>query len=112
MSQILTEIAEVAGWEAALKLVDAFGGRSVRIPAAADDDHWLTMAVGKEAAAKLCARYTGSMVFIPKNDVEARRFRDRQIVEDRRSGMTVSAIAAKYKLTMRWVFAILGMEEG
>lgn len=110
-SQILTEIAEVAGWEAALKLVDIAGGRSVRIPATPAPDHWLTMALGEEAAAKLCKIYPGSALWIPKNESVVRAFRDRQIREDRRNGLTIAAIAGKYKLTDRQVYNIMGSVE-
>lgn len=112
-SQILTEIAEVAGIEATAKLVALAGGRSVRVPAKAEPEHWLTVALGTEAADKLCRVYAGSTVWIPKNDAEVRRLRDRQIVEDRRAGTTIRALAGKYRLTDRTIYNILGaVEEG
>ena len=57
---LLAEIAQVAGLDAALKLAEARGGTEIYVPAEAPDGHWLTEAVGKQAAAAICAHFTGS----------------------------------------------------
>ena len=57
---LLAEIAEVAGLEAALKLAEARGGTEIYVPAEAPADHWLTEAVGQQAAAAICRHFTGS----------------------------------------------------
>lgn len=60
LPQLLREIAEVAGLDAALALAAARGGQRVRIPAAiADQDHWLVQTVGIDAATAICEMYRG-----------------------------------------------------
>ncbi|MBK5958797.1 hypothetical protein CCR97_11330 [Rhodoplanes elegans] len=54
---LLAEIAEVAGLDAALALAAARGGTRVRIPAQADDDHWLVRCVGRKAADAICIHF-------------------------------------------------------
>lgn len=66
---VIAEIERVAGYEAALKLALAKGGRTVYIPYEAVEGHWLTDIVGLEAARKICNHYrvanTGGKLLIP-----------------------------------------------
>lgn len=57
---LLAEIAQVAGLDAALKLAETRGGTEIYVPAEAPDGHWLAEAVGAQAAAAICAHFTGS----------------------------------------------------
>lgn len=57
---LLAEIAQVAGLDAALKLAEARGGTEIYVPAEAPAGHWLAETVGLEAAAAICAHFTGS----------------------------------------------------
>lgn len=110
-SQILTDLAEVAGWTATMEIVKLRGGVQIRIPAEATEDHWLTFAVGKEAAAKICAHYGGSHLWIPKNEADLLRLRNGQIAQDRAAGTTINALAQKWRLTDRQIYNILGAIE-
>lgn len=60
LPSLLAEIAQVAGLDAALKLAEARGGTEIYVPAAAPSGHWLADTVGIEAAAAICAHFTGS----------------------------------------------------
>jgi len=62
---VLAEIAAVAGEAAAFAISARVGGTRVYIPAKADEDHWLTEAVGPQAAAKICATLGGDRHVIP-----------------------------------------------
>lgn len=57
LPELLAEIAEVAGLEAAFKLAEAKGGQRVYIPAHPLASNWLTEAVGFEAARKICDHF-------------------------------------------------------
>ncbi len=53
---LLSEIAHAAGLDAALKVATAKGGTKAYFPLRPLADHWLTLAVGAEAAAKICTK--------------------------------------------------------
>lgn len=57
LPELLAEIAEVAGLEAALKIAEARGGTRTHFPGRAPDGHWLPELVGREAANKLCDHF-------------------------------------------------------
>lgn len=57
LPELLAEIAEVAGLEAALALAKAKGGQRVYIPAHPRVGNWLVEAVGLEAAEKICEHF-------------------------------------------------------
>ncbi|MGR3484046.1 MAG: helix-turn-helix domain-containing protein [Paracoccaceae bacterium] len=56
---LLNEIADVAGVDAAIALAKLRGGSRISIPKTASDDHWITVAVGREAADAICAHFSG-----------------------------------------------------
>ena len=58
---ILAEIAEVAGYDAALAIADVRGGTQVYIPPMPDADHWLCQLIGIEAARKVADRLTAGV---------------------------------------------------
>lgn len=62
---VLDEIAEVAGLPAAIAIAARTGGTRVYIPARAEDDHWLVDCVGRRAADKICARFSGERIDMP-----------------------------------------------
>jgi hypothetical protein len=58
LPELLAEIAEAAGLDAALKLAESHGGVRRHIPAQIrNNEHWLVQCVGREAADKICAFY-------------------------------------------------------
>lgn len=111
-SQILTELAEVAGWDAAIKIADMRGGTQIRIPQEPAPEHWLWDLLGEQAARAISARYGGSCLWVPKNDADSLRMRNEQIRADRRAGATINALAQRYRLTDRQIYSILRIVEG
>ncbi|WP_428700187.1 helix-turn-helix domain-containing protein [Stappia sp.] len=102
---ILAEIAEVAGLDAALKLAAEKGGQTVYIPSHADDGHWLTDTVGREAAAAICELYrvrnTGGRFLIPiAREASARR----ALVKALENGASARQAAAASGLHERTAF--------
>ncbi|PAL20202.1 helix-turn-helix domain-containing protein [Sphingopyxis sp. GW247-27LB] len=55
---ILTEIAEVAGEDAALTIARVRGGTSIYIPPVPANDHWLCRLIGRDEAKAVCAHLT------------------------------------------------------
>lgn len=107
----VSEIAELIGWPATFKLLDIAGGQIRWIPEHTSEEHWLGAILGMEAATKLCKMYGGGCIDIPKGHAEALEHRNRQIRADRKGGTLVKDLAVRYKLTMRQVFNVLGMNE-
>lgn len=69
LPEVLAEIAEVAGKDAAWEIARAQGGRVVYIPAKVDDGHWLSELVGQEKAKLICDHFrvgdSGLRILIP-----------------------------------------------
>jgi hypothetical protein len=77
--QVMRELIDVAGADAAWAIARAHGGTTVYIPAHASADHWLTELVGFTAATKICDHYrvanTGIRLLIPIAKQAAQRQR-------------------------------------
>ena len=81
LPEVLAEIAEAAGLDAALQIAEEHGGTRMSFPAfLPEGDHWLTTCVGREAAEKLCAHFRqgtggdgfgGAYVLIPRGPTGA-----------------------------------------
>lgn len=69
LPQVIAEIAEVAGPDAAWTLASARGGQQVFIPATVKSGHWLADLVGIEAAERICSHFSangrGDTILIP-----------------------------------------------
>lgn len=94
LPQVLAEIAEIVGREAALRLAIDRGGQQVFIPASVDADHWLAKLIGLDAAMALCAhfrigsaeqtaqaRFNGVYLLIPLAAQVRRNARLRMLIE-------------------------------
>lgn len=57
LPDVLREIAEVAGLEAATKLAWGYGGTIVKIPRKVGPKHWLVDCVGRKAADAICNHF-------------------------------------------------------
>lgn len=57
LPELLAEIADVAGLEAALALAEAKGGQRIYLPPYPKKNHWLVETIGQEAADKICAHF-------------------------------------------------------
>lgn len=99
---IIQECVEVIGLDAALKLVDRYGGTRVWFPERPEPDHHLVKALGDSAYA-LCARFALEWLDIPKCARALRAVRDAAIVEALRQGHTQAEVAREVGLTWRQV---------
>lgn len=103
---LLAEIAEVAGLAAALKLAAARGGNRAYIPVRCPDDHWLTRAVGREAADKICAHFgvpSGIWLEIPRGPTGRQAEHYRQLAEMIATGASSTEITRALGISRRTV---------
>ena len=105
---LLSEIAEVAGLEAALAMADARGGSRVSIPARASDDHWLVVTLGREAADRICAHfragYGGSVIDLPLGPSSSANATRRSVDRMIRAGASANQIALAVRVHRSTVF--------
>jgi hypothetical protein len=100
--QLAEELAAVVGAEAAHRLFDAFGGRSIYVPARPGPNHPITVAIGAERAALLAEYYHQVRLDFPLSASKRRR-----AIELSRTGVPVGEIARQLWLTDRHVRRIL-----
>ena len=114
------ELARVIGLPSALKMVDLYGGLTLRIPhgetvqgSAMLDD--IAKHIGEPSVKALAQRYAGTALVIPNCKLAMLKARDAAILEDRRrlaaDGLSerqlVQCLTLGYRLTERYVWRIL-----
>jgi len=98
----IQEIVDIVGLEAALKVVNAYGGTRVWFPEVPAPDHHLVKILG-DAAYVLCQRFALNWLTIPTCARALRAVRDAAIVEALRQGRTYDEVAREFGLTWRQV---------
>lgn len=114
------ELARVIGLPAALKMVDYYGGLTLRIPhgetvqgrAMLDD---IAKHISEPSAKALAQKYAGTALVIPNCKLAMMKARDAALLEDRRrladEGLSerqlVQCLTLGYRLTERYVWRIL-----
>lgn len=103
------ELVATIGTDATRRLIEVYGGSPLYIPQC-HLDHPITDAVGEHAARLLCARFGGSRVIVPLGQRLALERRNKAIQADREAGLSVAALARKYRLSLRQTYNALGAE--
>lgn len=105
---LLNRIADVAGMDAALRVAELRGGSQVYIPPKAAPDHWLTQAVGPEAAQHICDLFTeglaGCHITIPVGPHSGANRTRAQVDEMLRQGISANEIARTAQVHRTTVF--------
>ncbi|ARE40893.1 phage-related hypothetical protein [Rhodovulum sp. P5] len=96
----LIDVAETLGLRVALRLMQEFGGRDLRIPKSARPGHPLVKALGEEDAARLCHFLGDAVIYIPHGRAQGRR---RSVDEMSAAGRTRGEIARALGLSERHV---------
>lgn len=108
----LLEVIELIGEAAALKLVEDFGGQTIRIPALRNvhADHVLAHCIGLEALTALANADGGRWLYVAKCDQSLRLRRNREIAErySPPHNVPVAQLAREYGLSDRQIWNILG----
>jgi len=114
LPELLAEIAEAAGLDAALKLAAAHGGVRRTIPARIrSDSHWLVGCVGREAADQICAHFcqdagsgtpSGIKVLVPLGPTGTIAGARRRLAQALAEGKSASEAARLAGMTERSAF--------
>jgi DNA-binding NarL/FixJ family response regulator len=96
------DLVSELGEEAVLRLMDAFAGRSVYVPANAGETHPITVAIGAEAAAILCEFWHRTELEFP-----AAASRRQRILDLKASGRSNGEIATALLVSERHVREVL-----
>lgn len=101
-SSTLDRFADVIGEEAALRLSAHFGGRQLYVPHAPRPDSELVQVIGEECAEALAKHFGGIFYSVPLEVGKRAR-----IVELRKTGEKIRAIAEELGCTERHVYNVL-----
>lgn len=108
LSGILGEIAEHIGREAALALAQAYGGRTIYLPARMAPDHEIAQAIGYEAALSLVHAYGRGDFLVPMGPtghyVASRMETAKRIAQLNEQGKGAGAIAREAGVHERTVY--------
>lgn len=105
LPEVIAQIAEVAGPEAAWTLAREKGGRQIYLPARATAGHWLTKMVGLDAAQKICTFYragsSGTHLLIPMASAVRTREELARAIEEGGSNNDLAGRLGKHERTIR-----------
>lgn len=114
----IATMAEYIGKAAALRMVDHFGGQTLKLPkrpAGAVFDG-LRAALGKEAAADLIESFGGEPLYIAMNQREVVEMRRQEVIRRHAAGESFAQIAATmtvtHRFSERWVRKLAGTGGG
>lgn len=110
MPASLDDVLAAIGEAATLKLVEAFGGITPRLPAKRNvvESHPIAQVIGLEALRTLVAKLGGGRyMYIPRCTDGLRLKRDQQIVTDYSNNVPVPELARRNNLSDRQVWSIL-----
>lgn len=105
----LGRIAEVAGRQGAMALVERHGGSYLKVPKHFRAGHPLSLLLGAEAATKLFHHFGGTRLYIAKLADPVRVRRNDEIIRSYEAGRSVARLAREYGLSERRIWEILKM---
>ena len=104
---LVAELAEVVGHDAAMRLVERYGGWRLYVPATLGDDHELVALIGRAAADRLVERYATDALWLPLCTAGERAARHDEIRRRRAAGERAESLAREYGFTVRHVNRII-----
>jgi len=109
----LREIADAVGLEAALRLIECWGGVRIYLPGPdrLTDDHILARGLGRPAAEQLCRHFGAGAYTVPRGLEALRAARDRAMRAEHADGRSARDLALAYRLSERRVWEILARDE-
>jgi len=98
LPQLIQELADIIGLAAALKLVKAYPGVSLYIPANPHPDHPLASIIGFDALCELSKVYAQETLTLPKLDAAERQIKHQVVAEmlDQNHSIRTVALATGY----------------
>jgi len=106
---LIKEIAEVIGDEAALNLFIRFSGRHLNVPMNAIAGHVIEETIGREAFVLLARDFGGDSLKIPGGHKLLIRDRNIKIVKANLQGIKQCDLATQYKLSERQIGKIVNL---
>lgn len=97
------ELLTVISAKAVAALIKARPGTRVQVPKTPNAEHWLVALIGMDDLTKLCARYHGTAIDIPRCVQVITAAQDSWILADRRGGLSLTELALKYRMTERGI---------
>lgn len=104
----IDRVIAVIGMPAFISLTRVYGGDMLRVPVSVRDEHPLCVAIGVDAARKLCEAFPDVEIYVPAERTALIRARNDAIVAAYRARETVSKIARDNRISPRMVRKILG----
>lgn len=102
------ELAEVIGLEGTVLLSEHWPGVRLQVPHQVHPRHPIALAIGLRRAKKLCERYGGEPVTVPRGAAYLRALRNEQIVSEYQQGASARRLAMKYGLHENYIYALVG----
>lgn len=108
-SHYLQEIVKLVGHQSAIRLVRSKGGQCFGFPYSEnlDDRNWLVLIIGIDNAKKLCDRFQCEKIKLPIEVNALIQLRNDAIIQDFKSGSSISSMAKKYEIDRKHVQNIL-----
>ncbi|MBF0187903.1 MAG: helix-turn-helix domain-containing protein [Magnetococcales bacterium] len=106
----MKSIAEIIGFQAALKMISAFGGTRVSVPKTnrvINDNHRICKVIGVDLTRLLVAYIGGEVLHIPQSKALDRARRNTEILALYDEGMSAAKLARKFQLTETMIYKIL-----
>lgn len=103
----LAEVADVIGFEPTLRLIEAFGGWRVYVPASPGADCELAQAVGVDTARRLAELCPMQYLAVPACTAALRARRNDEIRRRAARGEKPAELAREFGLTVRQTYKIL-----
>lgn len=105
---VMRALIDVLGFDCTIRLLRARGGQRVHVPVSTSRS--LSSIVGGENAQRMCERFGGQELDLPKYDKVAQRLRD-EAIRAERDDHSLNQLAATYNLTRRHIQNIVRADE-
>lgn len=109
MSRPIRVLVELIGLPETLKLLEAKGGTTIKIPISAKDAKVLSAILSKESVKVLCKAMPGKELLVPKKDKVIQKLRNLMIIQQRRQ-KSASKLALEFNLSRRMIIYIAPLE--
>jgi hypothetical protein len=104
----IDQVIAVIGMPALIGLTRVYGGDMLRVPVSVRDEHPLCVAIGVDAARKLCEAFPDVEIYVPAERTALIRARNDAIVTAYLAREAISKIARENRISPRMVRKILG----
>lgn len=107
MQLVVRGLLNAVGHVDTIKIVRRWGGRTLYVPRTVKEGDPFSYALGLESASKLCAKFGGQYLQIPRESDALIEFRNEEIIKDHRAGVSITQIGYKHGLCRQSVSYII-----